>query len=231
METLTLAFDIERTGATTEYDTIGIWASVVDADLKELDRLFLPGYMGKEDTKFEKRCWDEFWSKNEDKLALLQYEGDSDREERQKEMITEFQEFRRKWEKIADEKKLKLELVSDNNVYDGRFINDMIEKHRPEDMPIPYNAGDRKHSSFWETHSMQKGLLAIVDPQYNENWNFFQRIGELYTLPEMVIPLDHKLANNARSIASEHQVCLGIKAKKFKRIVKRRKRGKRKKFI
>lgn len=227
MTSLTLAFDIERAGATSEYDTIGIGASVVDSNLDELDKLFLPGYMGKENTKFEERCWDEFWSKHEEKLELLRYNGNSSREERQKEMISEFQEFRRKWEKIAAERDLKLELISDNNIFDGGFINNMIMKYLPEEMPIPYNAGDKKYSCFWETHSEQKGLLAVVDPQFDKNWGFFQRIKELYSLPAMKCDPDHNPTNDARSIATEHQVFLGIRAKKFKKVVKKRKRRKR----
>lgn len=54
-------------------------------------------------------------------------------------MIVGFQEFRRKWERYAEENGDDLMLVSDNPVYDGMFLNVLIEKYT-EDYPIPYTA-------------------------------------------------------------------------------------------
>jgi hypothetical protein len=215
MKSLVLAFDIERSGATNKYDTIAIGASVVDGDLNELDTLFLPAYYP-DDTTFEKRCWDEFWSKNKDKLELLKYNGSLDYFERQEEMIEEFQAFRRKWETYAAENNMKLELVADNNVYDGGFINQLIEAYT-NDLPIPYTASTKKYSAFWETHSEQRGLLFAIDPTYNKSWGFSNRIAELYNLPKPVKAHDHNPANDAYSIAYDQQVLLGIRNGKFTR--------------
>lgn len=41
---LVLAFDIERSGTTVEYETIAIGASVVDENLKELDNFLYLNY-------------------------------------------------------------------------------------------------------------------------------------------------------------------------------------------
>ena len=84
-----LAFDIERSGATTEYDTIALGASVVDSNFKELDRYYCNCYFPKE-TKFEPRCWEQFWSKHLETLDLLVYTGDKTKLEREKEMIFAF---------------------------------------------------------------------------------------------------------------------------------------------
>jgi len=60
MKTYVLAFDIERSGATSwNGEIIGIGASVVNDKFIEVDRLFLPLYFpGK--TEFEPRCKAEF---------------------------------------------------------------------------------------------------------------------------------------------------------------------------
>src|SRR4029079_18397370 len=109
-------------------------------------------------------------------LDKMKYYGDKNFQERQKEIITEFQNFRKKWEQIAENNDLNFELVSDNNVFDGGFINELIFKYLPKDLPIPYNAGNKKYSCFWETHSQQRALLFMVDPNFNSDWGFSQRI-------------------------------------------------------
>lgn len=42
---INLAFDIERSGATDQYDTIAIGASVLNENFIELDSLLLLGYV------------------------------------------------------------------------------------------------------------------------------------------------------------------------------------------
>ena len=79
--TLVLAFDIERSGSTDEYDTIAIGASVVDENLEELDSLLLLNYRPNE-TQFEDRCWEQFWSKHQEILDKLEYTGTLTKEER-----------------------------------------------------------------------------------------------------------------------------------------------------
>lgn len=219
-QTLVLAFDIERSGGRSEHDTIAIGASVVDQDLKELDSLFLPGYFKADHPTpsiFEQRCWEEFWSKNTEILDTLKYEGSLDKYSRSLEMIQEFQAFRARWETLAKDKGYKLELVSDNNVYDGGFINEMINNFLTRELPIPYSASNpQKYKSFWETHSEQRGLLMAVDPSFKEDFGLSKRIGELYELPEMTKSHDHNPANDAYTIAYDQQVLLGIRDGRIK---------------
>lgn len=236
---IALAFDIERSGATDKQDTIAIGASVVNEKLEELDSLFLQGYVpykGRDSNRltqiirqlltfdkerdytiFEPRCWDEFWSKHEDKLKQLQYHGERSYISRQEEMIREFQKFRRKWENYASENSIKYYLVSDNKVFDGGFINQMIFRHLPNEMPIPYRASDGKYSSFCETHSMMRGLLMSADPGYKLEWGFFKRIGEIYYFPESAKKHDHRPDNDAYTIAYEFQILRGIQAGVYRR--------------
>lgn len=223
--TYVLAFDIEKSGATDQYPIIGIGASVVDENFRELDRLFLPGYFpGK--TPFEPRCWDEFWNKdsNKQQLADLEYKGPKSPEERQVDMIKVFQVFRRRWEEQCDKAGIKLELVSDNNVFDGGFINNMIYRHLPKTLPIPYSAatkqeGTQTYSSFWETFSQQRGILMVVDPEFalTKEWGYSNRIKELYDgIPELKINHDHNPANDAYTIACDQQILFGIAQGRFK---------------
>ena len=95
---IVLSFDIERSGATREYDTLALGASVVDENFQELDRYYCNCYFPTE-TNFEPRCWNEFWSKNLDVLEYIKYTGDKTKAEREREMIEGFQNFRAKWEK------------------------------------------------------------------------------------------------------------------------------------
>jgi hypothetical protein len=213
---ITLAFDIERSGATAFYDTIAIGASVVDENFHQLDSLLLNGYVP-EATRFEPRCMNEFWSKNMDILNSLKYTGNLSYPERQAEMIKEFQHFRAKWEILCQENDNELYLVSDNNVYDGGFINDMIFKYLPGVLPIPYTASTQSYESFWETDSIAKGIVNLVDPTYNKSWGFTDRLKSLYELPENKIPHDHNPANDAYCIAYDFQSCNAITSGKIKR--------------
>jgi len=210
----TLAFDIERSGCTKQYDTIGIGASVVDSDFNELDSIFLPGYFPKE-TKFEKRCWDEFWIKNQESLKGLEYKGVLSYKERQREMIFQFQEFRKKWEKKALIDGCTLDLVSDGCIYDAGFINEMIFEHLPNVLPLPYSASTQEFSPFYDTTSEIKGILCFICPSFRDDRGYYKKLGELYNLPNFEKKHDHNPAHDAFTIAVEHQVVLNISNKKI----------------
>ncbi len=169
MSKLVLAFDIERSGAINEYRTIAIGASVVDSEFNELESLFLPGYFL--DDPFEPRCWNEFWIKNLESLKQIEYHGELSKKEREREMIIEFQLFRKKWEDYAKENNLELYLISDNTVYDAGFINDLIFKYLPETLPIPYDTNG-EYNHFFELTSMQKGFLMGISEFKQWNTSF-----------------------------------------------------------
>lgn len=214
-DVLVLAFDIERSGCSKEHDTIGIGASVVDYDMNELDSFFFKCYIPGE-TRFEKRCLDEFWSKNLDILKELEYHGDKTKKDLEFEMITGFQNFRKKWENYADENKKTLVLTSDNKVYDGGFVNQLIFEHLPGTLPIPYSAEKQKYSPFYETHSEQKGLLLLIDPKYTKNWGYSEKILNMYDgIPQSKKVHSHNPADDAYTIAFDQQVLFGIREGKY----------------
>lgn len=214
-----LAFDIEATGSRSDNgDIIAIGASVVDSAFNELGTMFVKGYFPGE-TVFEERCKKEFWNDHPDKLISFTYEGTLDRRSKQWDMILQFQAFREKWEKKAVHEGKKLELCSDNNVFDGGFINEYITKYTgpTEYLPIPYTASTKKYAPFWETHAQQRGLLMAVDPDFKEDWGLSKRIAELYDVPKCPVSHDHNPANDARTIAHEQQVLLAIRDGRIKR--------------
>lgn len=206
---IVIAFDLERSGGRKTDKTIAIGAVVMDDDFKELDRLFLPGYIPGAIT-FEKLCWDEFWSKHTDKLDQIKYSGPLVFDMRQSQMIMEFQAFRAKWERYAKEHGYSVELVSDNPIFDGGFINEMIFEYLPNTLPIPYSTHG-EYSSFWDVHSEQRGLLMAIAPEFQRNKGLSKKIQELFDIPEMECEHDHRPDNDAYTIAFEQQVLFAIR--------------------
>ena len=243
MSNIVLAFDIERSGATNKHQTIAIGASVVDQDLQELDRLFLPGYFTGESlpkiairvdtvTTFEHRYWDTFWVNHQDILKSLEYKGPLSKQSREEEMITLFQQFRAKWELKAQDIGRPLQLVSDNTVYDGGFINQMIYDHLDSVLPIPYAAGlfqevensdkdkykVQKYSNFYNISDIQRGFLFAIDPTYI-GWERSYRLTELYDVPKSPYDIkhDHNPANDAYTIGYDMQVINNIRNNTYKK--------------
>jgi len=212
---IVLAFDIERSGPRLEHDTIAIGACVLDWTFKELDRLCLLGYFPKPDacgqqTEFDPKTWEEFWSKHQDTLTALTYTGTKTKKAREEEIVEQVQAFRRKWELNAEKNNLKLEVCTDNNVFDGGFINCLLFEYSKQ-LPFPYST-QGEYRPFWETHSQQRGLLMAVDPGFKQDWGYSQRINELYDIPAvMEKPHDHNPANDAYTIAFDQQVLLHIR--------------------
>lgn len=202
MDTIVLAFDIETSGSNNKYDVIAIGASVLNDKYEELDSLFLPGYSLKE-TKFEPKCWN-FWKENLEVLKTLIYDGDLSYQERQKDMIEKFQEFRLKWEKYCKENKCKLQLVSDNNVFDGGLLNDMITEYLPKHSPIPFTIRKGKYGSFYETSSMKHSLMMVTGTDTRKK--YFELIDKCIKHPGRKYEHDHNPAHDAYGIAYDYML-------------------------
>lgn len=209
---LVLAFDLELPGPLMSSQVIAIGASVVDENFQQKEALFLPCYFP-DSTQFDTDTWDEFWSKHEDKLELMTYEGPLSKCERMHEVIREFQAFRAKWETMDPD----LKLVSDNVVFDGTHVNELIRKYLPETKPLLYRASDGKRGYVEDTHSMQKGFLMAVDPTFNKKRGFTKRIQELYEVPEFDIVHDHLPHHDAYTIACEYQTLIAIREGRIER--------------
>lgn len=211
-----LAFDIERSGATEKYDTIAIGATILSSDYRVLGEYLRTSY-SKEDTVFEKRCQDEFWYKNMDILEQLENkEKDLSYHDKQKNMITGFVNFVKSWEIEARKQNVILYRVCDNSPFDVSFINSLIHKFYDNDevLPLPYEFSTNKYGSLWETHSMMKGILMVLNPiKGHKNWGFAKTLQQMFPfLPPCVVQHDHLPNHDAHAIAHEFIWVLQISA-------------------
>lgn len=207
MKRLVVAFDIERSGATTEYDTLAIGAVCMNEKFEEFDRYYCNCYFP-DQTVFEPMCTREFWSQHPDILTSLIYTGDLTKAEREAEMIHGFHAFRQKWEQYAADHSYEYYLVSDNNVYDGTFVNHLMAKHMSHTLPLPYTALTQTYDTFFETHSMTKGLLLAHGVM--TDWNITEHLSKLYDMPARRVFHDNNPVNDAHSIAFDMHCLLQI---------------------
>lgn len=213
MNKLVLAFDIERSGGTSEYETLAIGACVMNEDLVVLDTYYCNCYFPN-DTLFEERCYNEFWSKNLDVLKTLIYTGEKSKNEREYEMIEGFQNFRKRWETFAANRGFSYYLVSDNSIFDGMFVNDLIFKHLKNTLPIPYSASTQEYERFYETHSIQKGIL--ITHGCDDDWGLYDNLKKIYHLPDCNVVHDHNPVNDAHTIAFEMHMLFRIQKESVK---------------
>ena len=213
-EVVVLSFDIERSGSRSQDQTIAIGASVVDSDFIQLDSLFTYSYVPGV-TTFEERAWNEFWVKNLDILEQLEYKGPLNLHDREFEMISQFHEFRKKWELKTNNN---LILCNDNSPFDVHYLNELYGKYLPNVLPMPYTAHSQEYSPLWETHSIQKGLLAAVIPSFTSNWGFTDKIKEIYNVPKMPETMTHNHLphHDAYTIATEMHVLMKIQKGEIK---------------
>ncbi len=204
-----LAFDIERSGPTEKYDTIAIGATVLNSDFRVLGELMETAY-SKEETIFDKRCYDEFWSKHISILNQLENTTKLSHAEKQKNMITNFVNFVKAWETEARKQNILLYRVCDNSSFDVHFINILISKYIEGILPFPYELSTNKYGHVWETHSMMKGALLILDPKNGryKNSGFSKMLSKKFPfLPPCVVQHDHLPNHDAHKIAHDF-LCL-----------------------
>ena len=227
-KTIVLAFSILSSGSRACDETIGIGASVVDECGRELDSLCLKGYFPGL-TKFEQRTWDEFYSKKEEMKTLAADDLSKLSSEQMQEAykawpklaIMDFHAFRVKWEQKARAEGWKLELVADNKMHDGGFINNLYAKYLVEDgskiMPLPYSASDEPpvYKPFRETYAQQRGLLIAIDPAsiMRRGQSMSKRIEMLFdcTMIRKAYVFDSNPAHNAYCTAREAVILNGIR--------------------
>jgi len=205
-ERIVLAFDIERSGPQKHHHTLAIGVCVVNSQFNEIDSLLLKGYVHGQ-TNFHPDTL-RFWMDKRDILDSLKYDGPLSFIERQKEMIIEFQKFRRKWEIFAKERDVILETVSDNLIFDAGYLNDMIDDHT-DDHPLPYTTCGI-YSQAWETKSMLRGMMMAIDPSFQESSGFMKRLSKMYKLPSPQKRYNHNPVNDAYTRGYEVQVLFAI---------------------
>ena len=207
-----LAYDIERSGPRRSDDTIAIGAVIMDGTTAQLlGTFFAAGYI-KSVTRFDERCWAEFWVHHPKALEQLVYTGPLSFHKRQQEMIVKFQAFRSRAEHLARVRRVELALVTDTQVFDTGCLNQMIERHT-RDLPLPYRVSDQQYSTIWNVFSMQRAAVMLVDPLFKGCRGFARRLSELYNVPASPFQHNHVPDKDAAHIAYDfwvlRQIALG----------------------
>lgn len=215
---LILAFDIERSGGRSEHNTIALGAVIIDETYRKLDTFLFKGYV-KGSVNFEDKCWDEFWSKHTNILEGLSAEEKyNDMSECEARMIESFQKFRSGWETTAKQFNATLTLVSDNVIFDGGYVNEMINKYTA-DLPIPYSAarlskGNQKYAGIVDVGDIERGMLMVLDPNNKLPGRKPARLESLYNFSktpiDSTIHHDHTPDNDAYTIACRFRKCQDI---------------------
>ncbi len=244
-----LAFDIERAGPTPEYDTIAIGAVVLDrqrnivklpkaevtvnsgtvADVRIVDfgvqmkrwEGYVPG-----ETKFEKKCWEEFWVNEQDVLKQIAVKDKTaSRAKAQRDMITGFLRFTLPWYTWYMDGLIDLRVTSDNVLYDAGFINNLIYEYRDyvgDLLPMPFTLkrGKQIYDTVYNTHDMQRGLLWSLHPKYIwKTHGYDDAMKEEFYMPEPPedIAHDHLPDHDAYGIACSFVDLIDIADGKIRR--------------
>jgi hypothetical protein len=235
---IVLAFNTACTGQNTTHENgvgevIALGASVVNEDGHEIDGFSFGCYRPRDknnQNQFEKRCWDEFWSKNEEKLKFFEFDQNVTVVEQAKKMTLKFQEFRAKWETYARDNNLDYVIVSDNKVYDGEKMNQLIVRFT-DDIVLPYSASEYPHpknktnesiamqqyENFEETTSMKRGFLVAYNLGRVNKIKDFSDLEKEFDFPAPENIRTHTPRDDAYSIARDRQLLQGISTGKFKK--------------
>jgi hypothetical protein len=190
------AVDIEATGQfLTKNAMIALGCTIMNDKSEELDNFV--GFMNVPEGRYwEKRCVDEFWSKQEETLKYIK-----EKSENPKDVMNKFAIW-------LDEMDLKygkeMVILSDNGGYDYAWIDTYLSEftERPS---IYYRCkfnDDIKGYSFrrtWDTNSVYHGASMIKKGKYVE-WNLEK---ELECQNEKWSN-DHDPLNDARNIAANY---------------------------
>jgi hypothetical protein len=178
-----LAVDIEASGPSLKKNGIvSIGASILDAFSNEKDsfqiNLSLP-----EGKEYEENCLNEFWLKNIQAYNFVQTNATNP-----KIAMQEFVNFIDNAERFEN-----LKIVSDNPSFDIAWLNHYILEFT-ERVPLGYTASN-EYRIIWDTHSMQKTLLAMKGDSRSE-WGLPEKLGLKSHWMH-----DHNPLNDARTIA------------------------------
>ena len=211
-DVIAVCWDIEAVG--TEVIGIGVAMMAVDSG-KVLEQKLMKGYFP--NRPMDKRSWDEFWVHNTAILDLLTVdkaaEGALSFVQTQSRMVHELMDFVIKAEKYAIDQGKQFHIVSDNKVFDIGIVNRMVETYYGADSQMPYSPlclEDGKHrymGYFYELQSMQRSLLCMHAPEFaiDSEWNYTEKVRELWGIPEPPVMHDHNPVNDAISQLYEYQ--------------------------
>jgi hypothetical protein len=212
---LVLAVDIERTGASKREQTFAIGASVVNASYTELDSLLLAIWPEGE-VQWEERCWNEFWSKNQNILDKLKAEAAKQQTSTKRVglkaleagMIRDLVEFIAKHQSAAKEQGLKLLITTDNAAFDFHWINHLIGKHlQGQYNPLPYRFDNQRYGDVADMSNEMAGMKRVLQAAAVKNGMHEMVLPHGYMQAMASKQHDHMPDNDAFTIAVKQQLC------------------------
>lgn len=183
---------------------------------------------------FEQDTWN-FWTNHLDILDQIAIPQESlrftqCRISRELSAIKLLSEKRKEWETIAAASGSMPIIVTDTVSYDCGNIENMMHAYTPENFPLQFSMTETYEKSGLPkymggpvcTHSMQAGVLMIVDPVWwgrkkarHEPKSWTDRLRTLYGIPKPVISHDHNPENDAYTIACEYADIFRISIGKY----------------
>ncbi len=194
------AVDIESTGQhLTRNAMIAFGFSIQDGEEKELDT-FVAYLSVPEGREWEKRCVDEFWSKEQDTLAYIT--------ERMKDPKEEMERFATWLDEMDTKYKGDLVVLSDNGGYDYAWIDEYLSAFtkRPSIYyrlkGVDAESGEKNYGfrRTWDTNSMYHGALTELRPTEYIQWSLEKELGN----KQDTYKHDHNPLNDARCIALDY---------------------------
>lgn len=210
---LAMGTDIEKLGQYYTCDTVQIEWGVVGEDFEILDSGQASAYYPA-DAHAEKRCMDKFWSKNMDKLKVLEKRSPSvDPETGRAEMVQRYVGAVAEWQRRATVHGFDFMVVTDNGPYDLPNVSYLIEKYMAPGTPtFPHNLYTGKYGAVVDTHQMMLGLLSCETGKMQDFLGLSKKLQKIYDIPEPSGKFvhNHDAEQDALSIALEYQQMVAI---------------------
>lgn len=221
---LIVAIDIETSGPVDDLISVGMAAvKSIGSSYKPI-KYFRFGCYLPNITKFDSKCYNEFWFDKQDLLATFQYMGKStDLAGVYGECISQLRNFLKSMEELAKETNLWYVLVSDNPSFDIGFLNRIIGTYNLGNT-LNYMQGADNYLNIRDVFSMQRGLLLAEVPLWDEEFGCTKRMKKLFNTeglqyPEFPFESDtHDPTYDALQIALDY---VALRIIKFRRQSKR----------
>lgn len=193
---LLIAVDIETSGCQfSKHGILAIGFCIGDLNNIHNNNKYRINFALDENIVFEKRCMDEFWSKNMNKLEELKKDQYSPKQGIQK-FIDYIDNF---------EKTFELIFISDNPTFDFGFINYYLDKYLDR-RPLSFNSIDNSYRPLFDTDCYTRGVLNL---DYSNIWTSDADIINKLNikLPNNIIH-DHLPENDAEYILELHKAVI-----------------------
>lgn len=234
-----LAYDLERTGSTGTSRVIGIGASVVDENFKEL-KTYLGACFKPNEALFEWSCVEEFYFGTElreldalrkgaaspvvsftprnmlDELKKKTPSSARTQDDAERLALDGFVEFVRTAEQAALDAGATFIICSDCTVSDTHWINKLLEKYRPDLHPLPFSFLTDQWAPHFDVGQVQKGFLTQLNPNWiTQGKRSTETIEKYWKVPAKLKQHTHMPDSDAYTIAFDMQAVIACSNKRI----------------